>query len=136
MEEKFDGRPRTGSCLCGGIRFRIKEGSKDVVMCHCVFCRRSVTSVGAYVRCDPADLILLFGRPKWYRSSPTARRGFCSKCGSQLFWEPTHGAHVAVSAGSLDQSDGLRVTEHIYADQRPAFERLDTAEPALVQDEE
>ena len=117
------GSRASGSCMCGAIRYVITGPLRDVTVCHCVFCQRSSTSVGAYAACAPEHLSLLVGRPRWYRSSPTARRGFCAKCGSQLFWEPSHGRHISVAAGSLDQPTGLRTAKHIFCEQTGDYDR-------------
>ena len=47
-----------------------------------------------------------------------ARRGFCNKCGSALFWEPTPTTHISISAGSLNPPTGLEVKEHIFLAQK------------------
>jgi hypothetical protein len=73
------------------------------------------THVGAYAACAVKDLELVSSRTlRWYRSSPGARRGFCNKCGSALFWEPTPTTHISISAGSLNPPTGLEVKEHIF----------------------
>ncbi len=74
---------------------------------------------GAYSACAPDDLKLAPTRTlAWFRSSPTAQRGFCRKCGSQLFWKPAHGQHISISAGSLDSAQGLRIGQEIFVEQR------------------
>ena len=102
-----------GGCLCGRVRFTIRGALRAVTTCHCAMCRRSCTSVGAYTACAPADLDTTGRSLKWFRSSPMARRGFCSACGSQLFWAPAHGRHISISAGSLDDPSRLVWGEHI-----------------------
>jgi hypothetical protein len=115
---------RTGGCLCGAIRYAVSGPLRPVIICHCVFCRRTTTRGGAYTACARDDLTVAPSRAlKWYRSSPTARRGFCGTCGSQLFWEPTGRDTISVSAGSLDSTEGLRLGEQVFLDQRPDFER-------------
>jgi hypothetical protein len=113
-------RPRAaGGCLCGSVRFAVHGALKDVLICHCRFCQRMHTHVGAYASCAPSDLRIISGRTlRWYRSSPGTRRGFCRKCGSSLFWEPTTATHISISAGSLDQPTGLTVKEHIFLAQK------------------
>jgi hypothetical protein len=51
---------------------------------------------------------------KWYRSSGTARRGFCGECGSVLFWKGDGRDYTAIAAGSLDGKSGLTLAGHIY----------------------
>jgi hypothetical protein len=119
-------RPRaTGGCLCGAVSYEVRGPLRDVLICHCRFCRRMSTHVGAYSACGPADLHIVSGRKlRWYRSSPAARRGFCSKCGSALFWEPTPPTHISISAGSLNPPTGLKIKEHIFLAQKADYEEI------------
>ncbi len=82
-------RSVSGSCLCKGVAFRVELPSTWVAHCHCTMCRRAhgaafVTWVGMEeARCaveDPEALV------RWYASSPGAERGFCSRCGSTMFF--------------------------------------------------
>jgi hypothetical protein len=71
------------------------------------------THVGAYADCAVSDLEIESVRTlRWYRASPKARRGFCGKCGSALFWEASPATHISISAGSLDAPTGLKIREH------------------------
>ena len=51
-------------------------------------------------------------------SDAHARRGFCSECGSSLFWDPPDRDYVAIAAGSLDGETGLRIAGHWYTSQK------------------
>lgn len=105
---------RTGSCLCGGVHFSISGSLRDVSTCHCAMCRRATTSVGAYTACASAAVTITGRKLRWYRSSPEAERGFCSRCGAQLFWRRLRSDAISVSAGSLDDLSGLTWGEHIH----------------------
>jgi len=52
----------------------------------------------------------------WYHDkSPNTFRGFCRKCGASLFWDPRDASEkMAISAGSLDSTEGLKTIGHIY----------------------
>ena len=123
MNESSPPGPATGGCLCGAVRFSIEGPLRDVTICHCAMCRRSTTSLGAYTACAPDAIRFAGTKLRWYRSSPVARRGFCSKCGSQLFWEPSHGGHLSVAFGSLDDGASLRLGKQIYVDHDPTLLR-------------
>ena len=78
-----------GDCFCGAVRFEIRLPSKWVAHCHCSMCRRAhgaafVTWVGSEVANatidDPQSVL------RWYASSVGAERGFCTRCGSTLFF--------------------------------------------------
>lgn len=116
MAGHTEGRPATGSCLCGAVRFSVAGPLQSVTTCHCAMCRRAATSVGAYTACAPGDLTIEGRRLRWFRSSPVAERGFCSTCGSQLFWRRFGADKVSISAGSLDEAAALTWGEHIFVD--------------------
>ncbi len=106
--------PATGSCLCGAVRYTITGPLRPILVCHCAMCRRAMSSVAAFTACAPGDIHIEGTKLRWYQSSPIARRGFCAQCGSSLFWEPAHGGHLSVSAGSLDDPSKLTISEHIF----------------------
>ena len=112
----------SGGCLCGSVRYTVHGPLRNVVVCHCTMCQRLHTYVGAYSACAPEHLQVESGTTlRWYESSPEARRGFCARCGAMLFWEPSHGRHVSISAGSMDRPTGLRVQGHIYLEEESDF---------------
>ena len=118
----------TGSCLCGSVTYSVHGPLRDVIVCHCRMCRRLSSHASAFSACAPGDLRIAAGRNlRWYRSSPSARRGFCSKCGAQLFWEPAHGGHISISAGSLDEPTHLKIIEQIFLDAKGDYYDVVTA---------
>jgi len=52
----------------------------------------------------------------WFDSSDVARRGFCNRCGGNLFWEPAGENRVSITAGTLDGATGLSIERHIYTE--------------------
>ncbi len=123
MSNSSPSGPAKGGCLCGAVRFSIEAPLRDVTICHCAMCRRSATCLGAYTACPPEAITVTGSKLRWYRSSPIARRGFCSRCGSQLFWEPSDGHHLSVALGSLDDGSGLKLGKHIFVDHDPTLTR-------------
>ncbi len=107
---------KTGSCLCGAVKYEARN-LRDVLACHCVQCRKQTGNYMTATAADDVDLRLTEQRGlKWYRSSPTAQRGFCSKCGSVMFWRGDGKDYTAITAGSLDGPTGLKLSGHIYCD--------------------
>lgn len=105
----------TGGCLCGAVRYEIVGPLRAVVYCHCEQCRKTSGHFVAATACKPDDLEIKGDTGlRWYRSSPAAQRGFCSSCGSSLFWQPEHGEYVAIMAGAIDAPTGLASREHIH----------------------
>lgn len=106
-----------GACQCGAVRFVVTLPSKWVAHCHCQYCRRAhgaplVTWAGF----ERAQFALADGskKPRWYASSPGARRGFCPTCGSPMLFESKRWpgeVHVAraLIAGALDKPPAAHV---------------------------
>lgn len=116
-----------GSCLCGAVRFTIRGQLGKISFCHCSQCRKQTGLY--YASTDvPDDHVEITGSENvtWYRSSDNAGRGFCSVCGSALFWRGDGADQVSILAGSLDQPSGLAAGSHIYcADKADFYEIVD-----------
>lgn len=117
----------TGGCLCGGVRFTARGPLRGVVYCHCSQCRRQTGHHYAATNVSDEDLqIEGADRLTWYRASDFARRGFCSTCGSALFWKGDRLAHTSIMAGSFDTPSGLVGEVHIFvADKGDYYELTD-----------
>ncbi len=119
----------TGSCLCGGVAFAVHGPLRDVVACPCSQCRKTSGHFVAASRAATADIAFSADETlTWFRSSEVAERGFCRRCGGNLFWRPTGGHTTSIMAGALDPPTGLRIGVHIYcADKSDYYEIADGA---------
>jgi hypothetical protein len=108
----------SGGCLCGSVRYEVRGPLRDVLVCHCVECRRWHGHVSASTAARKEDLVLIEARGlRWVqspRSDARARRGFCGECGSSLFWDAPARETVSIAAGTLDGPTGLRVVGHWF----------------------
>jgi hypothetical protein len=114
--DKFREKPvrATGGCLCGSVRYTVRGPLRDIYACHCMLCRRLHGHLCAYTACDSAALeITPANRLRWYRSSPMTRRGFCSRCGAQLFTVSEGHDHTSIMASTIDEPTGLRLVKHV-----------------------
>jgi hypothetical protein len=130
--------PHTGGCLCGGVRYRIDGPLRDVIACHCSQCRRTSGHFVAATRAAVADLSFISDETlTWYVSSSEAKRGFCSRCGGNLFWQPTPGdlqaPTISIMAGTLDTPTGLRTIQHIFVADKSDYYELHDGVPASPQ---
>jgi len=106
----------SGSCLCGGIRYRVRKFARPVTACHCTQCRKTSGHHVAATNALNDDIDMLADETlTWYRSSEGAERGFCNRCGGNAFWREVGSDTVAIMAGLLDAPTGLRLTAHIFA---------------------
>lgn len=115
-----------GQCLCGAVRFRITGALSEVALCHCGMCRRWHGHIGAYTNIPRTALA--FDEQSdlgWYQSSSFARRGFCIKCGSSLFWDEPQRDTISVTAGTLDAPTGLSTTLQIFTEDKGDYYELD-----------
>ena len=101
----------TGACLCGAVRFSgVPKG--EVTRCHCEQCRR--WSGDAWTAVQITSPVVTVVALRWFRSSPGAERGFCTECGSSLFWREVGADSTAVSLGCVDAPTGLALNRHIF----------------------
>ncbi|MBU2533069.1 MAG: GFA family protein [Alphaproteobacteria bacterium] len=104
-----------GSCLCGGISFEVTGKLREVVACHCTKCRKTSGHFVAATACDDDDLKFnKLDTLAWYQSSEVAERGFCTRCGSTMFFRPRVGQVTGILAGTLDGATGLKLSRHIH----------------------
>lgn len=124
MNSQTDNQPRaSGGCLCGAVRFEVHGELLPVMNCHCSKCRRFHGNFGAYSATRRDNLVFTRSDDlKWYRSTldetPDVYRGFCSECGSSLFWDPRGKANISIAAGALDPPTGLSTTRHVWISQK------------------
>ena len=128
-----DGAKRyKGRCLCGGVQFEIDGPLSDLHACHCGQCRRQSGHFVAATSARRANFKLIEQRSlTWFRSSQLAKRGFCSDCGSALFWDDGSD-DVSINAGSLDQPTGLTLTSHIFVDAKADYYEIEDDLPKFA----
>ncbi len=122
-----DTQERKGSCLCGAVRYRITGPVRTILACHCSQCRKQTGHYYAATEAKVADVDFQGAENvTWYAASDEARRGFCSICGSALFWQRNDSDHISIGAGSLDGHTGLELGGHIFvADKGDYYEIAD-----------
>jgi hypothetical protein len=117
-----EGQSFEGGCHCGAVRFRAVGPLRQILICHCSDCLKITgTSWGASaVHADHFTLLTDAGL-RWYRSSSWAERGFCTTCGSQMFYRRDDLPLVSIAPGAFDDGDMLTVSGQIYADSHPSW---------------
>lgn len=103
----------TGGCQCGRIRYAARVADTDAYLCHCRMCQRATGGVSIALKgIDTADLTWTTQPPERYRSSPFARRGFCSACGTPLTYESDDHPAMDLTVGSFDDPSRFRPVSH------------------------
>ena len=103
------------SCLCSGVRFKIRGELRPVIYCHCSQCLNTHGHFAAYTSAVKEQIEWQNQETLcWFDSSEKARRGFCGKCRASLFYELKGGAGLSITAGSFESPTGLHAAGHIY----------------------
>jgi hypothetical protein len=93
-----------GHCFCGAIGIIVKEYSDFVYTCHCDDCRR--INSGPVLSIDPGpkeNIEFAQGNDKiTIYHDENIERGFCSICGSTLFWHDPENNHYCMNAELFD----------------------------------
>jgi hypothetical protein len=107
-----------GTCLCRTVSVEISgEVEHPPEACHCSQCRKQSGHFLAAVNVRRDALRIRGGdQITWFRSSDKVQRGFCSLCGSTLFWHPTVDGYeyTAVAMGLFDSPTGMRLSKHAF----------------------
>lgn len=118
--------PRTlaGECLCGAVRYAVKDEFRYALNCHCSNCRRATGSAfkpfagierGKLQLTHGEDGLLVFGEE-------AAHDVRCRRCGSLLYSVVRDGEFIHVTLGTLVDTPSIRPTAHIFvASKAPWF---------------
>ena len=124
---------RAGGCLCAGVRYEVRGKLRPIVMCHCKQCQRMTGHLMAATAARKNDFRLVSGNHLgWYVSSAQARRGFCARCGSSLFWEATGKDYLSIAAGTLDDTSGLQIACHIFVADKGSYYQITDCAPQIM----
>jgi hypothetical protein len=107
-----------GGCLCGAVRFTAEGVETDHETCHCGMCRRWA---GSSLFAANTEGVSFEGEEslKVFDSSEWASRGFCSKCGSGLFYYLKPTGRYIMCVGAFDDQSAFRLVGEIYIDHKP-----------------
>jgi len=104
---------KTGRCLCGDITFTVNAEAEGASACHCKQCRRQSGHVWSSAFA-PEAAVDIKGPVAWYEASETAKRGFCPRCGSFLFWKAHDEDTMSFALGALNEPTGITLEKHIF----------------------
>jgi hypothetical protein len=104
-----------GSCLCRAVSFEVTGSLPGPDACHCTQCRKQ--SGHFFVSTDvPRSAVTIQGANSitWFHSSENVKRGFCSTCGSLLFWDPAGKDWLGIAMGTFDGPTDTRLRIHVH----------------------
>ena len=123
-----------GSCLCGAVKFEVPGPLANPNACHCTNCRKSTGHYLVSTEVKKSDLKLTGAENvTWYPSSQKVRRGFCTTCGSVLFFDPPHRDWIAISMGAFEKPTNAKMDLHIFVDDKGDYYDINDGLPQNAQ---
>ena len=121
----------SGGCFCGQVRFTIHADPVGARMCWCRDCQRIASGSATVNVLFPKEAVKYQGEittlEKVADSGNRVERGFCPKCGSQMYSrtvEPA-GMPMRVRAGTLDDPELMAPQSIIWTSSAPSWAVLD-----------
>jgi len=108
----------SGKCLCGAVSFEAENVTSHFHSCHCTMCRRWC---GGPMMATHVERIRFTEQEHLHRydSSPWAERGFCERCGSNLFYRVKDQDQYFVATGVFDDQSRFQLDGEIYIEEKP-----------------
>jgi hypothetical protein len=109
-----------GGCLCGDVRYELREEPLTAVFCHCRGCQLAHASPSSALALIPfGGVSILTGSPvrrEHLAESGVANfREFCGSCGSQLFSGNVDSREfLSVKIVTLDDPSSISPVAHVY----------------------
>lgn len=118
-----------GGCRCGAVRYEAVGTPLNVRLCHCRNCQK-ITGSAFFARAMfPAEAVAVTGEVSTFVSSEDLHRLFCPICGSTIGARRDSRGVMSVTLGTLDDSDALPPTAHIFVTRKVAWLKLDDGLP-------
>jgi hypothetical protein len=116
----------TGGCQCGAIRFRTTELFDNAHICHCRMCQKAVGNYfAALVGAPKEKLSWTRGTPARFSSSEGVERGFCSQCGTPLFYDNVHSPDLGLMIGAFDNPAAIKpISQDSIESRMPWFSEI------------
>lgn len=124
-----------GGCLCGSVQFRAAACNTHVGACHCSMCRK--WGGGPFFAVDCGTDVVFEGEESIsvYSSSEWAERGFCSRCGSHLFYRLKGSGQTMIPAGLFDDLSAPVFDHQVFIDEKPGWYEFSNATKNMTGEE-
>ncbi len=109
------------SCLCGAVKKTAEEINPKFTVCHCQVCRKWGSGPFFAVKCGTQITIEGQDKVKMFESSSWASRGFCTECGTHLFYKFKESGEYNMPVGMFSDLPGLEMSMQYFSDMRPGY---------------
>ena len=118
------------SCLCKGVKFKVKGKLRHVLNCHCDYCMKTHGNFASYTSTSKINLKFISKKTlKWFRSSKKAKRGFCNRCGASIFFKFIKNDTISISAGLFKNPTCLKEKMNIFVKHKLDYYKLNSKLP-------
>lgn len=108
-----------GGCQCGAVRYAASGSPIVVALCHCSMCRRANAAPAVAWAMFSQQHVKFKGELQAYASSPSAKRSFCARCGTQLCFTADYiPGLIDLTVGSFDAPENLAPALHYWDSKR------------------
>jgi hypothetical protein len=115
---------RSGSCVCSEIAYRINSDIKNIVNCHCSFCRsHSGAAFSSYATLPYVSLEITRGEESMSTYEVEGgKKYFCSQCGTPIFnLNEKYPGACMIYLGTLDDTSDITPKMNIWYENRLAW---------------
>ncbi len=117
---------RTGGCLCGAVRYRVKGEPVRTMLCHCRNCQKTSGSALSTIALVSRAAIRIEGELRGYEyagdSGNKLEINFCPTCGSPVILNIRAMPDVvSVKVGSFDDASWFKPEMQIWTDSAQAW---------------
>ncbi|CAA0109127.1 Glutathione-dependent formaldehyde-activating enzyme [BD1-7 clade bacterium] len=123
------------SCLCGCVKISVEQVNPKFTVCHCDDCRAWGGAPFFAVQCGTDVVIEGDSNVKVYESSAWADRGFCSECGTHLFFRFKKSREYNMPVGLFHNLEGLEMNMQYFSDRRPTYYCFSNKTKEMTSDE-
>jgi len=123
-----------GRCLCNAVTVTTADHT-DMDACHCGMCRRWGSGPLMSVRCGSDVQFGGIDKIATFRSSEWAERGFCSVCGTHLYYRLIPANDFSLSMGLFQEGPEFVFREEIFIDRKPRSYEFANATSKLTEAE-
>jgi hypothetical protein len=109
----------TGACLCKAVTFTADGVASQFSACHCGMCRRWNGGAPYFAVAVASVAFATSEHIGRYESSPWAERGFCTRCGTHLFYFLRPAQRYLMAMGCFDDPSQLTMSREIFIDRKP-----------------
>jgi hypothetical protein len=108
-------------CLCGAVKITAEEINPKFTVCHCQSCRTWGGAPFFALKCGTKVKIEGEDNIKVYESSSWASRGFCTECGTHLFYKFKATGEYNMPVGMFSNLKDLEMDMQYFSDMRPSY---------------